>query len=353
MTKELLIKYLNGRCTEEELREVIQWLNNDPFNNKYKYWGLEDWMHYKADDEIIEDHKFRALLDKIHHKINIIKQQTRKKPITLITSWLTKAAAILLIPVLAILIYTLSEKPSGIALYNELTIDSLEITAPMGSKTMVQFSDGSEVYLNNNSKLKYPQKFTGNKREVILVGEGYFNIAHDPERPFIVNTGKLNIKATGTIFNVFAYPEEKIVSTTLVDGKVVLERKGIYNNSESIGALEPGQHVIYDTEIKKIVYSSKGDIEKYIAWKDGKLIFKRDNLVQIAQRLSRWYNVDIEIASNELLDYTYTATFVDKTLDNILDLLKAAAPVDYKKLPPEISPDGTFSKQKIIINKRI
>ncbi|RIH64297.1 DUF4974 domain-containing protein [Mariniphaga sediminis] len=353
MTKELLIKFLNDHCTDEELKQVVQWIKEDSLSSGSKEWGYGEWesIEYQENENLPDDETFQSLLDRVHHKINIANYNKPYKPAVLFTTWLTRAAAILLVPVLAFLIYTLSQVPANNSQYSDLTIDSLEIVAPTGSKTFIQFSDGSEVFLNHGSKLKYPQKFTGNTREVILTGEGYFKISHNPEKPFIVKTKNLDIKALGTTFNVHAYPDENIVATTLIEGKVMLERKTYSQRKQTIGAMVPGQHVSYKPGTGE-VFSSKGDIEKYISWKDGKLIFKRDSLVQIADRLSRWYSVDIEITDEAAKEFTYTATFVDEPLFHILALLKDAAPIDYRQIPRKQLPDGTFSKQKIIIEKR-
>ena len=130
--------------------------------------------------------------------------------------------------------------------YANLSVDSIEVIAPIGSRTVVQLSDGSEVHLNYGSKIKYPQVFSGDTREVILSGEGYFQVAHNPDKPFIVNTGKLNVKALGTVFNVLAYPGEDNIETTLIEGKVVLEQTENGFKTKTIGAMEPGQHVNYN-----------------------------------------------------------------------------------------------------------
>jgi ferric-dicitrate binding protein FerR (iron transport regulator) len=350
MTQELLIKFLNDKCTDEELKEVLHWIKNDSLNNQSKNWGYQDWTEFKTNENLMDNDNLSSLLDKIHHKININKQNI-KNPNAGITTWLTRAAAILLIPVLAFLFYTISEKKSESINYtSNLTVDSLEIIAPAGSRTVVQLSDGSEVHLNYGSKLKYPQNFTGDTRGVILLGEGYFNIAHNPEKPFIVKTGKLNVKALGTKFNVQAYPGEEIIATTLVEGKVVVEQKFANGNIKTIGAMEPGQHVNYDLN-SEVVSCTKGSVEKYIAWKDGKLVFENESIVEVTDRLSRMFNVDFEVADN-VKDYSYTVTFVDEPLFQILDLMTIATPVTYKALPRKKLPDGTFSKQKIVIEKR-
>jgi ferric-dicitrate binding protein FerR (iron transport regulator) len=235
--------------------------------------------------------------------------------------------------------------------YANLSVDSIEVIAPVGSRTVVQLSDGSTVHLNYGSKLKYPQNFIGETRVVNLIGEGYFEVAHNPDKPFIVNTTRLNVKALGTVFNVLAYPDEGNIETTLVEGKVVLEQSENGFKTKSIGAMEPGQHVNYNLNTG-VVSSTKGSVEKYIAWKNGKMVFEDTPITRIAERLSRMFNVDIEVA-DDIKDYIYTVTFVDEPLFQILDLMTIATPVSYKALPRKKLPDGTFTKQKIIIERKI
>lgn len=355
MIKNSIIKFLNNSCTDAELNEVIQWANEKALNEDSKKWAFEDWNSYQLDEGLGDDEKFSILFDKIQHKIEnncpelkLSKNNTSK--LHLLTAWLTRAAAILLIPVLALLYYTISQKNSFLDNYSNITIDSLEITAPIGSRTMVQLSDGSKVYLNYGSKLKYPQNFTGDTREVILSGEGYFDVSHNPEIPFIVHTKNLKIKALGTIFNVQAYPEEGSISTTLVDGKVAIEQKEANGYHKTIGTMVPGQHLDYNVNTE-VVLCTKGKIDKYIAWKDGKIVFEDTPITQVADRLNKMFNVEIEV-SNDVKDYIYTVTLVDEPLFQILDLMALATPITYKTLPRKKLPDGTFTKQKIIIEKR-
>lgn len=355
MTKEILIKFLKNQCTTEEIDEVIRWTNTEAFNENSKNWGFDDWKSYQPDEIEVDNEKFSSLLDKIHHKINIESSRQKlsaNKNFTLseVATWITRVAAILLLPVIAFLLFTISEKNMESAKYASQSIDSLEIVAPVGSRTVVHLSDGSEVHLNYGSKLKYPQIFSGNKREVMLLGEGYFNVAHNPEKPFIVNSGILKIKALGTSFNVNAYPGQDYIETTLVNGKVVIEKNEINVTTKTIGTMVPGQHVNYNLKTGA-VNSTKGKVEKYIAWKEGKMIFEDDSIAYVAERLSRMFNVDIEV-SDDIKDYLYTVTFVDEPLNQILDLMTIATPVKYKMLPRKKLPDGTFTKQKITISKK-
>ncbi len=355
MTKEILIKFLNNSCTAAELDEVYRWVNSEASSKESRNDIFNEWNNYYPEENSEDDEKFSLLFDKIQKKIdsksskNIFTEQ-RLSTTTLVTKWLTRAAAILLIPVLAFLFYTLSEKRMESVKYEKLAAESLEIIAPVGSRTVVRLSDGTEVHLNSGSKLKYPQVFSDNTREVKLSGEGFFKVAHNPEKPFIVNTGKLNVKALGTIFNVFAYPDEDFTETTLVDGKVVLEQNNANGKIETIGAMEPGQHINFNVKTGEVI-STVGNVEKYIAWKDGKMVFEDATITQVVEKLNRMFNVEIEV-SDSIKEYLYTVTFVDEPLFQILDLMAIATPVSYKVLPRKKLADGTFSKQKIIIEKR-
>lgn len=350
MTKELLIKYLNNRCNEKEVGEVIQWMKQQSFSTESKLFSETDWQEYQGEDSIVTEDKLDSLLDKIHHKIHLeTHDQIPAKKIKLV-SWLSRAAAVLLIPALTFLFLTLTENHRLNQKLALTAVDSIEVIAPVGSRTVAHLSDGSTIHLNYGSKIKYPQNFIGETREVNLIGEGYFEIAHNPEKPFIVKTGKINITALGTTFNVDAYPETNKIATTLVEGKVVLEKILKNGDLDNLGALVPGQYVSFNTNSGEIV-SSKGNIDKYIAWVDGKLVFDNESISAISKTLSRMFNVEFEI-SDDIKNYTYTVTFVDEPLSQILHLMTIATPVNYLILPRTKNPDGTFSKQKIVITKK-
>ena len=350
MTKELFNKYLNNSCTPQEVDEVIRWMKQQSFYSESKKYGKIDWQQFKEEESIVSDEKLENLLDKIHHKLNIDEPRVIRLKSNWLIGWMTKAAAVLLIPVLAFLFYTLSENDKMTNQLADVSVDSLEVIAPFGSRTVFELSDGSVVHLNYGSRVKYPQNFSGETRSVALIGEGYFEVAHNPDKPFVVSTGIIDVKAIGTDFNVNAYHENNGISTTLVEGKVLLEKQLPGENSIKLGAMKPGQHVIYNSNTGK-VNVSVGDVDKYIAWKDGKLVFDNDPIEVVAHRLSRMFNVDIQI-ENEVKEYKYTVTFVDEPLFQILELLTVATPIKYKALPRVKNPDGTFSKQMIRIEKK-
>ena len=351
MKKKLFIKYLNNTCTEHELTKVLKWIKVDALNEEGKKLSFEDWNSFEGKSNLKNDEKFTTLFNKIEERID---RKTKERRATFILpvlmKWITKAAAVLLFPVLAFLFYVLSETKIESNKYASMALDSLEVIAPIGSRTVVQLSDGSEVYLNYGSKIKYPYFFSDDAREVVLSGEGYFNVSHNPNKPFIVRTEKLNINAVGTSFNVLAYPDMSSVETTLVTGEVILDQINSDGIIKTIGSMTPGQHVVYNMTTS-LITSTEGNIEEFIAWKDGKLIFDDTPLIQVTEKLSKKFNVDFEIAT-DVTDYIYTVTLTDETISQILDLMVIASPIVYKKLPRKELSDGTFSKQRIIIEKQ-
>jgi len=353
MTKELLNKYLNNNCTKSEFNEVLLWVKTNALSDEGKQLVIDDWENYKESSNLKDDSKFIALFDKIQKKIDFQNDlSAENKSIFLFSAerWFTKAAAILLIPVLIFLFYTLFEKKTESIKYANMTVDSLEIVAPVGSRTIVSLKDGSKVYLNYGSKLKFPYFFLGDTRDVKLTGEGFFEVAHNPKKPFIVKTGKINIKAVGTMFNVLAYSDDDKIETTLVRGKVILEQNDSKGKLKIIGSMKPGQHVSCNKKNGNVLYNS-GNVEKYVAWKEGKQIFEDTPILEVTKRLSRMFNVDIHVA-NDVMGNVYSFTFIDESLSQILDLMTIATPIRYIIKPRENLQDGTYTKQRIFIEKR-
>lgn len=345
MRKEILINYLDGNCTDEEFENLLVWIKEEAMTISGKNMVQEVWDEFKSDlsgDKI----KYDRLLDIIHYKININPDATQpvigKSPSgNKILQVITRVAAILLLPVLSLLIYTkVSDKDRYIANSNEL-----EVEAPAGFRMNIEFGDGTKVWLNHGSKLRYPYRFDRNCREVFLTGEAYFMVAHNKNVPFIVSTKNLDINATGTEFNVSAYPGDNIVETTLVEGQVDIYEKG---SSILIKTLEPGECIKYNSQQNNSTTES-GDIRKYIAWKDGFLIFKNDSIPEIAKKLQRWFNVDVEIVNENVKEFTCTGTFSEETLSQVLELMSLPSPVRYGLTPKVRYPDGSFSKQSVII----
>jgi ferric-dicitrate binding protein FerR (iron transport regulator) len=165
-----------------------------------------------------------------------------------------------------------------------------------------------------------------------------------------VKAGKMNVEVKGTRFNVINYPDESLTELILESGSVRLF-SGNYEDNKTITNIKPGELAIYDT-VKNKLSVSKVDVRKYTAWKEGMLIFRDDHMEEVVRKLNRWFNVEIILQSPELKEYVYTATYRDETLPQILELLKISAPLKYSITERERLNDNSYSKRKIVINKR-
>ncbi len=198
--------------------------------------------------------------------------------------------------------------PSATANEEELAFN--ELTVPYGKKFQIKLSDGTHVYLNSGSKIKYPVRFLNNsKREVFLDGEAYFEVKKNDRAPFVVNTEELNTVVLGTKFNVSSYKNEFNTSTVLVEGAVRVEGGG------KATEIEPGERaVIEDGSISVDAVN----VEKHIAWTKGKLFFVDDSFELILKELERHFNVRIENDDQDLGKIPFTGTFETESLNAIL-----------------------------------
>jgi len=353
MNKEILVKYIADSCSDEEFEAFAHWVEEAGEQEEDKEWIYEHWKAFNPEQTAQHEVKYDTLLDKIHHKINLqntVNKAPKRFTFSTLGSWFSRAAAILFIPLLGLVVYLLSVNNFQNRQFAAITVDSLEIVSPIGSQTILQLSDGTEVTLNYGSRMKYPRNFSGDTREITLSGEAYFNVAHNPEKPFVVKTRELNVTALGTAFNVHAYNDDATIATTLVEGKVVVDKMLPDNSMSRMGIMVPGQHMQYNKNTNQ-VKSTKGNIEKYIAWTEGKMVFDNSPITTVAKELSRKFNVDIEVAE-DIRELTYTVTFANDPLSLILDLMSETTPVVYKRFPRKKLPDGTFSKLKIKLERR-
>ena len=166
-----------------------------------------------------------------------------------------------------------------------------EVFIPYGKKSQLILEDGTKVWLNAGSKLAFPTKFTGKKREVFLEGEAYFEVAHNQKLPFFVNTGEIVLKVLGTKFNLSAYKTDQLIETVLIDGKVTVSKQSLlgFLNSETI--LAPNQKASFDKENKSISVKSEPDVEFAIAWTEGWFMYSQQDLKTVLNKLQRYYNV--------------------------------------------------------------
>ena len=259
-------------------------------------------------------------------------------------SYIKNAAAVLLLPLIVLSAYYYYQ----FSQLKSLPVRQLEVTTAYGVCTKVVLPDSSEVWLNSGSKLIYPERFTSEGRKVSLEGEAYFKVVSDVNNRFDVQTSDgLTVSAYGTEFNVNAYVEEPVVKATLAEGNIRITQ----SHSSKSKDIVPGEQVVYSREAKDMEVR-KVNLLVETGWKDGKMIFRRTPLDEIAQKLSRHFNVDIELGDPELYKYTYSATFTTETLVEILSLLERTAPIRYDVVEPEQQDDFAFTRKKVIIHNK-
>jgi len=190
------------------------------------------------------------------------------------------------------------------------------ITTPKGGQYELVLSDGSRVWLNSASSLRFPTAFIGTRREVELKGEGYFEIEKDRNRPFMVAVNDMKVQVLGTRFNTMAYPDEKTINTTLLDGAVVVTEGKLEQK------LEPGQQAAFDSAGGRLSVR-KADVQQVIAWKTGLFEFDNTDLAAVMRQLARWY--DIEVVYKVAPDKTPLGGSISRGLDlkEVLALLEA------------------------------
>jgi ferric-dicitrate binding protein FerR (iron transport regulator) len=265
------------------------------------------------------------------------------EPDTSWQGWRIAAIILAFVCVGSIMVLMFKSKPANVS-YSV-------ITTPLGQRSVVQLSDGSKVWLNAGSKLKYPDQFNGKLREVFLEGEAFFNVAKNAQVPFIVHTSDINIRVLGTEFNVKSYPDEGIIETTLVSGAVNIEAPG---KNETLFKLKPNQKAVYRkknpvseepvtertsdsfTEIPKVTPLKTDfkihdvNVEAETAWTDGVLVIRRETFETLAVKLERKYDLDFVFIDSTLKDFRISGTIKDVSIEQVLDGLKLTAPITYK-----------------------
>ncbi|MGV8092345.1 MAG: FecR family protein [Mangrovibacterium sp.] len=216
------------------------------------------------------------------------------------------------------------------------------ISVPDGQMGNVVLPDGTEVFLNSGSVLRYPDRFDGARRDVYFSGEAYFQVKSDKTHPFFVHLDDYTVKVTGTSFNICSYAGSP-VETALIEGNVSI----LDNQEKKLADLEPDQLFRYDP-VKREMKIDPVNTEVYTMWRAGKLFFDNETLGHIAEKLERWYHVKIEFTDNAIREKRLTGTVLkDKPLDQILKILTLKESLNYHmQLNPDERDLVTFSLKK-------
>ena len=221
-----------------------------------------------------------------------------------------------------------------------------EVVTKRGSKSSIKLPDGTIVRLNTDSRLTYLNFTAGKNREVTLIGEAYFDVAHDSSRPFIIHTGKINIKVLGTSFNVRNYPQDKELETSLIKGKIEVS---LESRPEDIITLKPTEKLIIAKEqdelatatkvkssidnkvvLTSITYLRHDSLVAETSWLNDKMVFVNQPLDKIAIELERKYAITVSFKDEKVKKYRYTGVFENVSLEKVFQLIKYSKNINYK-----------------------
>ncbi len=338
---ELFPGYFAGELSDEDRINMDHWRNASPENELHYIDSVKAWESMTLLREMENFNSFEAL-QKVNGRL--------KTPGS--ARWmnvLKMAAAIFVLPLLAYSGY-LTQHNFTLKKMLEEHVVTQTITSRQGMVTQFLLADGTKVWLNSNSELQFPTYFIGDFREVKLKGEAYFEVTKNKHQPFRVNAKELRVEVLGTSFDVANYQDETMQEVILVEGKVGLSVRQDDKSTEN-SFLQPGQRGVYCEKTGKIV-TDEVHVDKYIAWRDGNLIFRDDKMAEVVKRLSRWFNVEIVINDPEIKGYIYKANFRNENLEQVLNLLKISAPIDFSMTERKALPNGEFTRQRVFLSKK-
>lgn len=299
--------YLSGNCTEKEEEALLAYLaaNEDAanaFREMSAVWAISSIPAFAKNED--------ANLLHIKEKI-AASEKTDIRARRLIPVWLKVAAAIILLLGCNYLWYSYTENLTEV--YTKAD-SPYEIKVPAGSRTNITLPDGTEVFLNAGSVLRYCRGFGIRERNITLDGEGYFKVAKNEEIPFLVNTNGVQVRVVGTIFNVRAYEDDDYVMVSLLEGRV-----NLFASSGSAMKLFPNEQALYDKNTGRME-KMNSDASSACDWLDGGLTFDNVSFADIAHRLERKFQVKIRIESERLAKEHFSGCFnSNQSINDILE----------------------------------
>ncbi len=288
--KKLMQKYLDGTITEVEERRLEQ------------FDGILLSKNNKIDFKS-ESHKASVK----QNLSRIIRKSVKTKPRY---KWLRIAASWALLVGLGIVVYNWSKSVNP-----PKPVPEIVERTEWGQKLNVTLGDGTRVILNSGSTLCFPERFEGDSRAVELVGEAFFEVVKNKDKPFLIKTAALTTTVLGTSFNINAYPDEAEIAVTLATGKVKIA------SADSTVYINPNEQAVFNTSTKTL-NTFQVEINPYIDWKNGIIHINDATLAETADILRRWYGVDFVFENERLAHCHITATYDNQTLATVLESIK-------------------------------
>lgn len=310
--------YIRQELSEQERHKVDMWINSSAENRKLFEQLLNEWENiYDSPEQSV-----RADKDKIwsgissHIRTSLpVKSYTRK----ILIKVAGIAAMLAIIVGVVATVFVKSTIDSAFLSQSVTTIETRQ-----GQKMQMTLPDGTKVWLNSGSKLTYAGDFNRSERIVNLEGEAFFNVTKNQSKKFKVRTSGVDIVVKGTSFDVSAYNDDREISVSLLEGKVVItDKTGKYMTD-----LNPDELAIISRQNLKYTLF-KDDANTYRSWTEDQLIFYNEDIYEVAKKLERWYGINIKLVNpNEKQKYTFSVK--TESLRELLELFNKLTPIDYK-----------------------
>lgn len=321
----ILRRVLNETATPEEAAEVAAWFATDEG---------QQWLssEFDADAQRLESGISAPLSDipgdELLQRIERILSRARRRRM------LFRAAAILIPCALILGLWANLNSRLGGALFS--ADGQQTVAAAIGERKEVIFQDGTRIFLNAGSTIAYPERFGLSERRVHLDGEAYFEVTHNPRRPFIVETADhAAVRVLGTEFDVKAYRTDETISVVLLQGSVEFSR------GATSFRLKPSQRLIYDKRMETSSIEDLNNAEQSILWSHNTICFRDTPMREVVRELERWYDVRFEVTDPEVYDFTFSLQTPNLPLRELLDELENIAPIRC-----------SVNKKFVVVNKR-
>lgn len=346
MNWELLYKYVQGKCDEHELRKLGEWLQKDPANEDFFTSFIEGWsereeVSFDLDDRSAwNDFKkgkmsagignadvsgYENLSGNSAKRIQLVKQKKKRGR----AFWLySLVAAVLLLAAMVLIVRQHNLLNNS---HLESVISYQEISTVKGQRSNLKLSDGSKVVLNASSTLRIPQNYGTGNRTLFLEGEAFFEVTHDEENPFVVISNEVYTKDLGTQFNITAY-DSVGVEVAVKEGLVSIGKMADGNMQREIVEITPNKLGIL-SEIGGLTVSDIEDMDQYVGWTEGKLVFRRTPFPEVLNRLELWFDVECKVEGSlaGLMKRTLTATYDNMPMSELLQVMAISMKVSFER----------------------
>jgi transmembrane sensor len=339
----LMIKFFTGEISEGEMIQLKSWLEMGPenrrlFDEENELWQMSGVQtkpeNFKTDKEWMIISSRLGLGENKFKSVKILRNSNFRILIAAAT-----VACLLAVGGLSLWIV-------GKTFFQRIATASTIISTNEGEKAHISLSDSTKVILNSGSTFQYDGHYNLKDRLVKLNGEAFFDVSTNPDKPFVVKLAHMSVSATGTRFNILSFGNEERVETTLEEGAIMVSIKG----KEPV-KVKSGQQVVYLVSANKVLIRDVAT-DTYTSWKENKLRFNDTPFEEVLRRIGRKYNVKFEVTNRDLLNLKYTATFIDESIEEVMQMLKTVSPITYRIYYRTSVNDKQYLKPRIVIGQR-